>query len=184
MSYFAESLSQPTDTVALARNLGIDEGGLDQFLQFLESLSESERAALTNLAICGEQHGPLEALRSIPAEDIFLSSELKIFEAELSRDETDGDTFLPMSELVIVTKATRLCNLRCTYCHAWAEGPGNTMPFQVMVRAVKRLQSIRGVTHITYVWHGGEVTRLKPKFFRKFLWLQQYFKPKTLTIAN
>ena len=37
-----------------------------------------------------------------------------------------------MGSATLIIKATRLCNLRCTYCHDWDVGVDQTMPFDVL----------------------------------------------------
>lgn len=61
----------------------------------------------------------------LPAENILDESELSLFysEKEKSYDASPIDA----NKLVVVLKATRLCNLRCTYCHSWADGPGQSI---------------------------------------------------------
>lgn len=87
-------------------------------------------------------------------------------------------------KLVVVLKATRLCNLRCTYCHSWAEGPNQTVSFHTLVRTVRQILAIPNVNRFEFVWHGGEITLLKPAFFKKLIWLQQQFKRPEQYITN
>ncbi|UWU14379.1 radical SAM protein [Rhizobium sullae] len=86
--------------------------------------------------------------------------------------------------MIIVMKATRLCNLRCTYCHAWREGPGHVMSFAVLARTIRDALQAPGARHIEFVWHGGEATLLGVKFYRKALWLQQRYAPKGTSFSN
>ncbi len=87
-------------------------------------------------------------------------------------------------KLVIVLKATRLCNLRCTYCHSWAEGPNQTILFSTLIHIVRQILAIPNVNRFEFVWHGGEVTLLKPAFFKKLIWLQEQFKRPEQYITN
>lgn len=82
-----------------------------------------------------------------------------------------------------ILKVTRLCNLRCTYCHDWREGPGNVMNFDVMAMATWRLFS---ADHdmLDIVWHGGEPLMLGQRQFLKLLWLQRYFARPGQTLRN
>jgi uncharacterized protein len=106
--------------------------------------------------------------------------------AQLEAIEAEPDPLTPSStkSVVIVLKATRLCNLRCVYCNAWAEGEGQVMTFPVMARVVRQLLRAPGVSQVDFVWHGGEVTLLKPKVFRKLVWLQQRFRRPGQAISN
>ncbi len=118
----------------------------------------------------------------IPAQDLLDSHEQDIFHAEQQRELLVQP--LAAKKLVIVLKATRLCNLRCTYCHSWAEGPNQTMSFEVMVRIIRKILAIPNIKRFEFVWHGGEVTLLKPLFFQKLIWLQQQFKQPEHYITN
>ena len=88
------------------------------------------------------------------------------------------------AQMVLIMKATRLCNLRCTYCHAWKEGPDQVMPFEVLARATRDVLRRPEVKHVTFVWHGGEITLLPVDFFKKALWLQQAFSNEHQTLSN
>jgi uncharacterized protein len=86
--------------------------------------------------------------------------------------------------LTLIMKATRLCNLRCTYCHSWRAGPNQTMTFPVLARTIHdalRDPSVRGVD---FVWHGGEATVLPVSFYRKALWLQERFRRPGQNVLN
>lgn len=118
----------------------------------------------------------------IPAQALLSTEELHIFHTE----QQQKATALPVAakKLVVVLKATRLCNLRCTYCHSWAEGPNQTMRFATLVRTIRKILAIPNIKRFEFVWHGGEVTLLKPLFFQKLLWLQQQFKQPEQHITN
>lgn len=118
----------------------------------------------------------------IHAEDLLDAEEEKFFYTEQQQNVIAPP--LAAKKLVIVLKATRLCNLRCTYCHSWAEGPNQTMSFEVMVRTIRKVLSIPDIKQFEFVWHGGEVTLLKPLFFQKLIWLQQQFKQHDHYITN
>jgi uncharacterized protein len=87
-------------------------------------------------------------------------------------------------QTVLVMKATRLCNLRCTYCNAWREGPNQVMTFEVLAKTTRDILRRPEVNRATFVWHGGEVTMLPIEFFKKALWLQQVFRAKNQTVSN
>lgn len=118
----------------------------------------------------------------IPEKDLLDSEEQHIFYTEQQQEVTAQP--LAAKKLVIVLKATRLCNLRCTYCHSWAEGPNQTMQFETMVRIIHKILSIPNIKRFEFVWHGGEVTLLKPLFFQKLIWIQQKFKQPEHYITN
>ncbi|CNH84178.1 putative heme-binding protein [Yersinia massiliensis] len=118
----------------------------------------------------------------IPAEDLLTSDELDTYNQEIDRELLVKE--INAEKLVIVLKATRLCNLRCTYCHSWAEGPNQTVSFDTLVRVVRKILAIPNISRFEFVWHGGEITLLKPLFFKKLIWLQQQFKRPEQYITN
>lgn len=118
----------------------------------------------------------------IPAENLFDADELEILNREINRKISAKA--IKAKKLVVVLKATRLCNLRCTYCHSWAEGPNQTVSFHTLVRTVRQILAIPNVNRFEFVWHGGEITLLKPEFFKKLIWLQQNFKRPEQYITN
>lgn len=118
----------------------------------------------------------------IPEHELFNMQELNFIHSELKSDFKAPE--INAKKLVIVLKATRLCNLRCTYCHSWGEGPGQTMSFETLVHSVRSILAIPNIKRMEFVWHGGEVTLLKPSFFQKLIWLQQKFKRPDQFISN
>jgi uncharacterized protein len=86
--------------------------------------------------------------------------------------------------LTVIMKATRLCNLRCVYCHSWREGPNQTMTFPVLARATRDALRDPGVHHVDFVWHGGEATLLPLAFYRRALWLQARFRRPGQVVVN
>lgn len=118
----------------------------------------------------------------LPAENILDEDELDIFYSE--REQSYDSSPIDASKLVVVLKATRLCNLRCTYCHSWADGPGQSIATETLIRTTKRILAIPNVKRFEFVWHGGEITMLRTKFFKKLIWLQQQFKQPGQIITN
>ncbi|MCF7513282.1 darobactin maturation radical SAM/SPASM protein DarE [Pseudoalteromonas sp. L23] len=114
--------------------------------------------------------------------DILDDEELALFREEKASDFKAKP--LKASKVVVVLKATRLCNLRCTYCHSWAEGPNQSIKFENLVSIVKRILAIPNVSRVEFVWHGGEVTLLRPLFFKKLIWLQEQFRRPDHFITN
>lgn len=86
--------------------------------------------------------------------------------------------------LVVILKATRLCNLRCSYCHAWREGPGQLMSFEVLAETTAQVLRLHKPREIEFVWHGGEVTTLPPGTLRRALWLQAHLAGPAQVIRN
>jgi uncharacterized protein len=86
--------------------------------------------------------------------------------------------------LTVIMKATRLCNLRCTYCHSWRAGPNQTMTFPVLARATRDALRDPTVRWVDFVWHGGEATLVPRSFYRQAVWLQERFRRPGQTVLN
>jgi uncharacterized protein len=89
-----------------------------------------------------------------------------------------------VGSLSLIVKATRLCNLRCTYCHDWRTGPDQTMTFSVMARMIAA--ALRDLEHgaVEFIWHGGETTVLPISFYQKALLVQSRFRRPGQLIRN
>jgi uncharacterized protein len=86
--------------------------------------------------------------------------------------------------VTLIVKATRLCNLRCTYCHDWESGPNQTMSFEVLARTISA--AMRDPSHdvVTFVWHGGETTLLPIDFYRRAMAVQSRFRRQGQVVRN
>lgn len=151
--------------------------------QFAAGLTDSEQAALSVLLEAASPGAGLAALTAEPAEAALEPGEIEIVDRLLT-GSAPGSTAGRRSTLVLVMKATRRCNLRCTYCHSWREGPNQTMTFEVLARATHGALQAPGVKIVEFVWHGGETTLLPLSFFRKAIWLQQRFRQPGQKVAN
>lgn len=149
---------------------------------FFESLSDDEKIIFGELIFSRNEKTPIRELLNIPVEQVLNRTEQLILEEVQSVPVHNSRA--QSNAMVVVLKATRLCNLRCTYCHAWREGPGHVMPFAVLIRTIRDALCAPEIRHIDFVWHGGEATLLGIKFLRKALWLQQRFAPDTVTFTN
>lgn len=89
-----------------------------------------------------------------------------------------------MAECSLIVKATRLCNLRCTYCHDWRAGPGQTMRFDVLARMTAA--ALRDPSHdaVTFYWHGGEPSVLPLAYFQRALAVQARFAREGQQVRN
>lgn len=150
--------------------------------RFAATLDARERAALAALLTKAAGRAPIAALAALPAEDVLDPREREVYEQLAAEPAPDTPGMRPT--LVVVMKATRLCNLRCTYCHFWRSGPNQVMSFPVLARAVRDALRAPGVRHVEFVWHGGEVTLLPTAFYRKALWLQEQFRAPEQTVSN
>src|SRR5271154_1121486 len=89
-----------------------------------------------------------------------------------------------MRSVSLIVKATRLCNLRCTYCHDWAVGPDQTMAFDVLAHmTAAALQDPEHGT-VDFIWHGGETTLLPISFYQRAMALQARFRRRGQTVHN
>jgi uncharacterized protein len=89
-----------------------------------------------------------------------------------------------MGYLSLIVKATRLCNLRCTYCHDWREGPNQTMNFPVMARMIASALRDEEYDIVDFVWHGGEPTVLPFSFYEKAMLVQSRFRRPGQVVMN
>ncbi len=160
---------------------------LDKLLTIEAKLSPRERStfhALLPRELLKPNNTSLEFLFAVPQE-ILSPRELEIFLR--LRESKDVDLATPCAlrpSMVLVMKATRLCNLRCTYCHSWKEGPNQIMGFEVLAKTTRDALRRPEVRHVNFVWHGGEVTLLPIGFFKKALWLQRMFMSEGQMITN
>jgi uncharacterized protein len=169
-------------TASLAQHVGLTSDNEGDVATFVSQLGDRERRALARLLKQRDGFDPAAVIGALAPHEILSASEIEIAQAE--RDHVVSRRGVLSEKMTVVMKATRLCNLRCTYCHSWAEGPDQTMSFQVLARTIRETTGTQGVRALSYYWHGGEVTLLKPKFFRKMIWLQQQFKQPGQRISN
>jgi uncharacterized protein len=89
-----------------------------------------------------------------------------------------------MSYVSLILKPTRLCNLRCVYCHDWRSGPNQTMDFLVLARTLSSALQDTEYTSVEFIWHGGEPTILPISFYQKALMIQSHFRRKKQFVMN
>jgi uncharacterized protein len=157
---------------------------LRERLQGLEGqLAPEEQEALSMLLrSLDPRHSAFVELASLPPEAVLKPAEIEIYNGLLTRPAPTAYG-LPRA-LALIVKGTRLCNLRCTYCRSWAEGPDEVMPFDVLARTIQSACASPGVEIVEFIWHGGETTLRPISFYRKALWLQQRFRRPGLRISN
>lgn len=150
-----------------------------QFEQFAAGLPAIQAEALR--ALVARAATVPTGLGDLPAEAVLSQRELAVYRELAASPLPPVEPRRPV--LTAIMKATRLCNLRCTYCHSWRDGPNQRMTFPVLARAIRSaLQP--GMRHVDFVWHGGEPTTLPLEFFRKALWLQERFRSPGQAIEN
>jgi len=160
---------------------------LDKLPSIEAKLSPRQRAtfhAVLPREIFEPNNTSIEFLFAAP-DEILAPRELEIFLR--LRESKDVDLAAPCvlrPSMVVVIKATRLCNLRCTYCNSWKAGPNQVMGFEVLAKTTRDALLRPEVRHVNFVWHGGEVMLLPIGFFKKALWLQRMFKRNGQVITN
>lgn len=153
----------------------------NNFKSSLKGLTDRESAFLSQM-LNSKTISRFEVESKLPVE-IFSENELKVFE-ELRESRVLLESSPFRSHTFLIVKATRICNLRCTYCHSWREGKGNTMPFNILAKTIRDILSAKDVERVDFVWHGGEVTLLDPSYIKKALWLQSFFKQDGQVVTN
>lgn len=154
---------------------------LEDRLQSLESeLDEGDREALDLLR--GTRVTARTALGSIPPEEMLEPEELEVFESLRDVPEPTART-LPR-QVSLILKATRYCNLRCTYCNSWRDTPNQRMTFEVLAHATHGVLSAPGLREASFLWHGGETTLMPVSFYRKAFWLQERFRKPGQGVRN
>ena len=86
--------------------------------------------------------------------------------------------------LGLIVKGTRFCNLRCSYCHDWRTGPGQTMPFPVLARMVAAALQDPEHDAVSFFWHGGEPLVLGREWYEKALYVQARLRRPRQRIVN
>lgn len=150
-------------------------------LQSIESRLD-DRLATVVRSLATQYGEPLLGLREICPNDILSTEEVGLLEQIES--EAVAPPSLPQETLVIILKATRLCNLRCSYCNSWRAGSGQVMDFEILARLMRSTLATPNLRHLQIVWHGGEITLLKPEYVRKALWLQERYRRGGTKVDN
>lgn len=116
------------------------------------------------------------AMKDFQAAAPAVWSLLSLPEREALAALSEGPVAFQHSQIFVVMKATRLCNLRCTYCNYWREGPNQVMSLEMLEKATRDALSLPWVERVDFVWHGGETTLLPMSFFEKAMELQTRYK--------
>jgi uncharacterized protein len=123
-----------------------------------------------------------DSLSEIKPEEILNSEELLVFNS-FNEIKSPTYNFLP-PHLFVIMKATRLCNLRCKYCHSWKDGLNQKMSFEVLCKTIRESLSDGNSKIIDFIWHGGETLIMTKAFYTKALWLQNFYKKQNQKISN
>ncbi len=140
---------------------------LDQTRLLLRGVLTADAArAFDQLALLGA--APANGLATIPAAALGLNG--PAFAAANPVAAALPPTGL--GSVVLIAKLTRHCNLRCTYCTDWREGPGNQMSAGTQALMVRRVAEDPSISSARFIWHGGEPSLLGARKMLGFLWLQ------------
>jgi uncharacterized protein len=85
--------------------------------------------------------------------------------------------------LCVILKVTRLCNLRCVYCHDWSDAPGDHSQFRLIVRAVAQTLQL-GKGAVDFVLHGGEPLMLGRRGMLRLLAVQAHLAQEGQIVRN
>jgi len=148
---------------------------------FAAELDTRERLALQTLVDLATGDAPFRQLAAEPPEAVLTERERDYLQ-RLEAEPVPAPGLRPA--VTVIMKGTRLCNLRCTYCNYWREGPNQVMRFPVLARAIRDVLTSPRTVNVEFVWHGGEPTLLPIAFYRKALWLQQRFRRPGQVVKN
>ena len=146
----------------------------------LSALPPAGREAFAQARAAGKS--PLGALACVAARDLPLKD--PVF-AEVERADPPARTPPEgFATLVLIAKLTRHCNLRCTYCNDWREGPGQQMTPRTQALMLRRAAEDARAATLKFVWHGGEPSLLGVRRTLGFLWLQAKLRRPGQMVRN
>ncbi|WP_034262150.1 radical SAM/SPASM domain-containing protein [Actinospica robiniae] len=85
--------------------------------------------------------------------------------------------------LTLIVKATRECNLRCSYCNDW-RSTANAISLETADLMVRRAMAAKDVTAVHFNWHGGEPTLVPLDFYRHVFAEQARHRPAGRKFTN
>lgn len=163
---------------------------LAAFSTYLRSLGTGERQLLEVILIRGLM--PWAAVRTADPAQLFTDTELRVLAtATPDRSAVQASTvsFQPGqaldygSNLYLIVKLTRRCNLRCVYCHDWSVKGPPMMTFELL-RQLNEQALSPDRAEITFVWHGGEPTLVGRRGLLRALYLQAHFRRDGQRVTN
>ena len=158
---------------------------------FSETLSRDAKLALD--VLLRRALFPFDALITYPLETLFTNEEIFWLSQQSRTNHKVSSKFLAWQSgqnidytgyICTIVKFTRLCNLRCNYCHDWRTGSHQTMPFPVQANLIQKLLQPNNHNIIDVVWHGGEPTLIGKRGFLRILMLQRWFCRSGQKISN
>ncbi|MEU6430728.1 radical SAM protein [Microbispora sp. NPDC046973] len=180
----AAALGSPGE---LAAALGLPPGDGDpegqagsavrELWEFAASLDTPGRQALEVLV--RRAVDPLRALATVPMSVFFSPAESRRL-VELLRAR--GRRAPGLLGVTVIMKLTRLCNLRCSYCHDWRAEQDQRMSFDALAVVLDRL--FTGHHFVRIIWHGGEPLLLGAGGILKVLAAQAWLLPPAVEVSN
>lgn len=135
----------------------------------------------------------IDGLDGLPLEALFNPAEIRLIE-QLPRSRetirqrpafwTPGRPFDYDGMIAVIMKVTRLCNMRCKYCHDWRASPDSTMSLEVQAQLFASLFGPEEHRRIQLIWHGGEPTLIGQRNFLRILRLQRWFLRPGQEVTN
>jgi uncharacterized protein len=153
---------------------GIDAGAVGQLWQ---AVSRHPGLQLAHEVLLTRALDPLKGLLTFPPAVVYTRAEL----AQIDACEQGGrgqPVFpqAPSGSVTGIVKITRLCNLRCTYCHDWRTGADASMAFAVRARAMRWLLQGSRARRVNLLLHGGEPSLIGVQGLTKLLALQARYR--------
>jgi uncharacterized protein len=99
------------------------------------------------------------------------------------RGPVAGDASGPGSHISLITKVTRICNLRCPYCHEWADTK-SVLEFETLANLIAKSMRAEKVKAVRFIWHGGEPLVRGREFYEKALFIQNQCRRNGLNTRN
>lgn len=156
--------------------------GLAWCRRFLDAAAHADPALRALLQACLlRAWQPFWALVTVPLETLFTADEIALLQAPREARPVEparlrlaaGQRSHYEGYLCVILKLTRLCNLRCVYCHDWSADPQSHAALPLVLRAVEQvLQLGKGV--VDFVLHGGEPLMLGRRGLLRLLALQAH----------
>jgi uncharacterized protein len=88
------------------------------------------------------------------------------------------------SEITLILKSTRQCNLRCVYCMDHRTKQHQHIDVSFAAQLFDGIRQSKSIQRVSFVWHGGEPLLLGIPFFRKMVYLQQQFLNPAISVRN
>lgn len=155
----------------------------ERVLGFYDRLDEQGRRQLEKRI--WNRLDPLARFQLTASEGLLDEAELALVDQLRCEGQVADTTAVDQTMAVtLITKATRLCNLRCTYCNDWAVGPNQSMSFETMARVTSAVLSDPTHASVTFLWHGGEPTLLGQRWFERALLVQAMLRRPGQVVRN